>query len=238
MGERRGDTSRGRPRPPESPSPAPGPRPSRIRRALRRSPTSTLPPQGTLRWSFTWAFEGIVYVLHTQRNMQIHVGAAVVTAGHEALLDFSRLELAAIMGADRPRAGGGDDEHRRRGGDRRAVSHLVPPLVKIAKDVAAGAVLVATVNALAIAASSSTTSSTEPGRDLLVGVRRSPAHRSRGADRDAHHDRRGEGVGGAQHAPAGSLPSGHAAAAFAGWAAVTIIADPCATRRSCPRSPS
>ena len=30
----------------------------------------TLPRQGSLRWSFTWAFEGIVFVLRTQRNMQ------------------------------------------------------------------------------------------------------------------------------------------------------------------------
>ena len=49
-----------------------------------------------LRWSFNWAFEGIVYVLRTQRNMQIHVAAAVVALVMGLLLDFSRLELAAM----------------------------------------------------------------------------------------------------------------------------------------------
>ena len=48
-------TSQKETRPPE-PSEPPGPAPSRIRRALRRSPGTTLPPQGSLRWSFTWAF--------------------------------------------------------------------------------------------------------------------------------------------------------------------------------------
>ena len=88
-------TSQKETRPPEPPGPANAPErpPSRIRRILRRSPASTLPPQGSLRWSFTWAFEGIVYVLRTQRNMQIHVAAAVVALVLGLLLDFSRLEL-------------------------------------------------------------------------------------------------------------------------------------------------
>src|SRR5690606_1018103 len=60
---------------------------------------SSLPRQGSLRWSFTWAFEGIVYVLQTQRNMQIHTGAAVVALTAGLLLDFSRLEMAVMIGA-------------------------------------------------------------------------------------------------------------------------------------------
>ncbi len=219
-------TSQKETRPPEPPEPAPGPRPSRIRRALGRSPTSTLPPQGTLRWSFTWAFEGIVYVLRTQRNMQIHVGAAVVALVMGLLLDFSRLELAAIMGAISLVL----VAEMMNTAVEAAIDAVVTsyhPLVKIAKDVAAGAVLVATVNALAIAYFVFYDKLTEPGRDLLVGVRRSPTHLvvvvlivtliavvaakawvGRGTPLR------------------GGLPSGHAAAAFAGWAAVTIIAEP------------
>lgn len=199
---------------------------SRIRRALRRSHGHPLPPQGSLRWSFTWAFEGIVYVLRTQRNMQIHVAAAVVALVMGLLLDFSGLELAAIMGAIslvlvaemvNTAVEAAID----------AVVTSYHPLVKIAKDVAAGAVLVATVNALAIAYFVFYDKLTEPGRELVVGVRRAPAHLvvvtmivtviavialkawvGRGTPLR------------------GGLPSGHAAAAFAGWAAVTIIAEP------------
>ena len=213
--------------PPEAPGPPPPAEPSRIRRALGRATGAhTLPRQGSLRWSFTWAFEGIVYVLRTQRNMQIHVAAAVVALVMGLLLDFSRLELAAIMGAislvlvaemmNTALEAAID-----------AVVTSYHPLVKIAKDVAAGAVLVATVNALAIAYFVFYDKLTEPGRDLLVGVRRSPTHIvvvvmivtviavvavkawvGRGTPLR------------------GGLPSGHAAAAFAGWAAVTIIAEP------------
>jgi diacylglycerol kinase (ATP) len=212
---------------PEPAGPATRPRlPARFGRILRRKAGPTLPPQGSLRWSFTWAFEGIVYVLRTQRNMQIHVGAAVVALVMGLLLDFTRLELAAIMGAVslvlvaemiNTAIEAAID----------AVVTSYHPLVKIAKDVAAGAVLVATVNALAIAYFVFYDKLTEPGRDLLVGVRRSPSHLvvvtmivtviaviamkawvGRGTPLR------------------GGLPSGHAAAAFAGWAAVTIIAEP------------
>lgn len=207
--------------------PATAPRlPSRVGRILRRKAGPTLPRQGSLRWSFTWAFEGIVYVLRTQRNMQIHVGAAVVALVMGLLLDFTRLELAAIMGAVSLVL----VAEMMNTAIEAAIDAVVTsyhPLVKIAKDVAAGAVLVATVNALAIAYFVFYDKLTEPGRDLLVGVRRSPTHLvvvtmivtviavialkawvGRGTPLR------------------GGLPSGHAAAAFAGWAAVTIIAEP------------
>lgn len=218
---------------PPDPPPAPDARepapagPRRLRRALGRAPrAATLPPQGSLRWSFTWAFEGIVYVLRTQRNMQIHAAAAVVALVMGLLLDFSRLEFAALIGAislvlvaemlNTALEAAVD-----------AVVTSYHPLVKIAKDVAAGAVLVATVNALAIAYFVFYEKLTDPGRDLLAGVRRAPIHVvvvtmivtliivvavkawvGRGTPLR------------------GGLPSGHAAAAFAAWAAVTIIAEP------------
>ena len=212
-------------RDPAGPATAPRP-PSRVGRILRRKAGPTLPRQGSLRWSFTWAFEGIVYVLRTQRNMQIHVGAAVVALVMGLLLDFTRLELAAIMGAVSLVL----VAEMMNTAIEAAIDAVVTsyhPLVKIAKDVAAGAVLVATVNALAIAYFVFYDKLTEPGRDLLVGVRRSPTHLvvvtmivtviavialkawvGRGTPLR------------------GGLPSGHAAAAFAGWAAVTIIAEP------------
>ena len=116
-----------------------------------------------------------MYVLRTQRNMQIHVGAAVVALVMGLLLDFSRLELAAIMGAISLVL----VAEMMNTAVEAAIDAVVTsyhPLVKIAKDVAAGAVLVATVNALAIAYFVFYDKLTEPGRDLLVGVRRSPTH--------------------------------------------------------------
>jgi diacylglycerol kinase (ATP) len=212
-------------RPPEHEPGDAGPR-RRARLALRRATQPSLPRQGSLRWSFTWAFEGIVYVLRTQRNMQIHVGAAVVALVLGLLLNFTRLELAAMMGAIslvlvaemlNTAIEAAID----------AVVTTYHPLVKIAKDVAAGAVLVATANALAVAYFVFYDKLTEPGRELLIGVRRAPTHLvvvvmivtliavialkawvGRGSPLR------------------GGLPSGHAAAAFAAWAAITVIAEP------------
>ncbi len=193
----------------------------------RRAPEQTsLPRQGSLRWSFTWAFEGIVYVIRTQRNMQIHAGAAVLALASGLLLDFSRLEMAVMLGAIslvlvaemmNTAVEAAID----------AVVTTYHPLVKIAKDVAAGAVLVATVNALAIAYFVFYEHLADPGRDLLVGVRRSPTHlvvvvmivTVIAAIAIKAYTGRGTPL-------KGGLPSGHAAAAFAGWASITIIAEP------------
>lgn len=200
-------------------------RPARPR-ILRRAVRPGLPPQGSLRWSFTWAFEGIVYVLRTQRNMQLHVAAAAVALVLALVLDFTRLELAVLMVAIslvlvaemvNTAVEAAID----------AVVTSYHPLVKIAKDVAAGAVLVASVNALAIAYLVFYDKLTGPGDDLLVGVRRSPTHLvvvvliMTLLAVIAVKAATGRGT-----PLRGGLPSGHAAAAFAAWAAITIISDP------------
>jgi diacylglycerol kinase (ATP) len=214
-------TSQKQPPPPagEPPPPPPDAAPGRAR-------GSALPRQGSLRWSFTWAFEGIVYVLRTQRNMQIHVAVAVVALVLGLLLEFSRVELALVIGAVslvlvaemmNTAVEAAID----------AVVTTYHPIVKIAKDVSAGAVLVATANALAIGYLVFYDHLTDSRRDLLSGVRRSPidlvvvvmivtviaviaikAATGRGTPLR------------------GGLPSGHAAAAFAAWAAITIVAEP------------
>ena len=212
--------------PPKAPEDPPESEARRFGRMLRMATRSSLPRQHSLRWSFNWAFEGIVYVVRTQRNMQIHAAAAVFVLVMGLLLDLSRLELVAVMAAVslvlvaemlNTAIEAAID----------AVVTTYHPLVKIAKDVAAGAVLVATVNALAVAYFVFYDRLTDDSRDLLVGVRRSPTHlvvvvmiltlilviaikawTGRGTPLR------------------GGLPSGHAAAAFAGWAAITIIAEP------------
>jgi diacylglycerol kinase (ATP) len=188
--------------------------------------SSSLPRQGSLRWSFTWAFEGIVYVLRTQRNMQIHTGAAAAALLAGLLLDFSRLEMAVLLAAITLVL----VAEMMNTAIEAAIDAVVTtyhPLVKIAKDVAAGAVLVATVNALAIAYFVFYEHLSSPARDLLAGVRRSPTHlvvvvmilTVIGAIALKAYFGRGSPL-------KGGMPSGHAAAAFAAWAAVTIIAEP------------
>ena len=211
------------PSPPEAPPPAgPPPRPPWMRRARKAS----LPRQGTLRWSFTWAFEGIVYVLRTQRNMQLHVTAGVIVLILGILLDLGRLELLAIIGAvslvlvaemiNTALEAAID-----------AVVTGYHPLVKVAKDVAAGAVLVATMNALAVAYLVFYNRIARPGDSLLLGVRRSPTHLVvvamvvTVALVIALKAWTGRGT-----PLRGGFPSGHAAAAFAAWTAVTFVSEP------------
>jgi diacylglycerol kinase (ATP) len=190
----------------------------------RREPA--LPRQGSLRWSFTWAFEGIVYVLRTQRNMQIHIGAASAALVAGLVLDFTRLEMAVLLGAI-SLVLVAEMVNTAVEATIDAVVTTYHPLVKVAKDVAAGAVLVATVNALAIAYFLFYEHLSDPGRDLLAGVRRAPTHlvvvvlilTLIAAIAIKAATGRGTPL-------RGGMPSAHAAAAFASWAAITVIAEP------------
>lgn len=199
--------------------------PGPVARFFRRASGHGLPSQSSLRWSFNWAFEGIVYVLRTQRNMQIHVAVAVIALVMGLVLDFSRLEFVAVMGAVSLVL----VAEMMNTAIEAAIDAVVTtyhPLVKIAKDVAAGAVLVATVNALAVAYFVFYDRLTNNGGDLLGGVRRSPTHlvvvvmfvTVIGAIAIKAWTGRGTPL-------RGGLPSGHAAAAFAAWASITIIAE-------------
>jgi diacylglycerol kinase (ATP) len=103
----------------------------------------------SLLWSLNYAIEGIVYALRTQRNMRLHALATVVVLVAAMAFRISGLELIALLfaiclvlfaelantalEATVDLAVDGHD-----------------PLAKTAKDVAAGAVLVASVNAVAV----------------------------------------------------------------------------------------
>ena len=101
------------------------------------------------------------------------------------------------------------------------------PLVKVAKDVAAGAVLIAAACATAIAYLVLYGRLTEPGRNLLRGVRQAPTHvvlialavTVLAAIAIKAYVGRGTPL-------RGGFPSGHAAVAFAGWMAITIVVAP------------
>ena len=100
-------------------------------------------------WSLNFAIAGVVYALRTQRNMRIHVAAAVLTLIAALVLQISPLVIAAILFAI----------------SLVFVTELIntaveaavdlstegyDPLAKIAKDVAAGAVLIAATNAIVV----------------------------------------------------------------------------------------
>ena len=99
--------------------------------------------------SFNFAFEGIIHVLRTQRNMRIHFVIAVAVLVAALVVGVDQLELIALL---------------------LAISFVLiaemlntaieaaidvattsfDPMAKLAKDIAAGAVLIATVNAVAV----------------------------------------------------------------------------------------
>lgn len=103
----------------------------------------------SLLWSFNYAIQGILYALRTQRNMRLHVLAAGVVFVAALMFGVSRLEMIAllftislVLTAELANT---------------AVEATVDvavdrfdPLAKIAKDVAAGAVLVSSLNAVAV----------------------------------------------------------------------------------------
>lgn len=190
----------------------------------RRAPA--LPRQGSLRWSFTWAFEGIVYVLRTQRNMQLHVVAATVAIVLGLVVDITRIEMMAIILA----ASLVIIAEMVNTAVEAAIDAVVTdyhPLVKVAKDVAAGAVLVAAVNSGAVAYLVFYHHLTGPRREIADGVRQTPTLLVVAAlmltVMVAIVIKAATGRGTPLR---GGWPSGHAAAAFSAWAAITIIADP------------
>lgn len=103
----------------------------------------------SLLWSFDYAIQGMVYTLRTQRNMRLHALAASVVLVGALLFRIRGLELVALLFA---------------------ISLVViaelfntaieatvdiaieafDPMAKVAKDVAAGGVLIASVNAVAV----------------------------------------------------------------------------------------
>jgi diacylglycerol kinase (ATP) len=104
----------------------------------------------SILWSFEYAIAGVVYALRTQRNMRIHVAAAVITLIAALVLQVSTYGLVAIVFAislvfvtelANTAIEAAVD----------VATTTYDPLAKIAKDVAAGAVLVAASNALVVA---------------------------------------------------------------------------------------
>jgi len=177
----------------------------------------------TLLQSFNNAFQGLVYSVRYQRNMRIHLAVTVVVLVGSIFLNLSRLELVAVLFAislvlvmelvnsavetviD-------------------LVTDAFDPRAKAAKDLSAGAVLVAAVNAVAVAYLVLMDRLANVSLEVLSAIRRSPVHLTIVAlvlvvaAVIAIKAVRGRGT-----PLSGGLPSGHAAVAFAGWTAVTFV---------------
>ena len=107
----------------------------------RASPGTPAHPRATFLSAFRFAWQGVMHVLRSQRNARIHVGVAAAVIAAALGLRVPGLELAVlvlcitlVIGAEMMNT------------VVESIADLVSPgyhpLAKIAKDVAAGAVLV------------------------------------------------------------------------------------------------
>jgi diacylglycerol kinase (ATP) len=184
----------------------------------RRRPPSLLE-------SFNVAFEGIIHVLRTQRNMRLHflIAAGVLVAALS--FDVSRLELVVLLLAiafvliaemvNTAIEAAVD-----------VASTAFDPMAKLAKDIAAGAVLIAAINAVAVGYLVFSGQVGERSSQFLDRLSDAPAELTLIAlvltilvvITTKAFTGRGTPL-------RGGLPSGHAAVAFAGWMAVTLALE-------------
>ena len=175
--------------------------------------------------SFNFAFEGIIHVLRTQRNMRIHFGAAFVVLVTALVFDISRLELIALLIAIvfvliaemiNTAVEAAVD----------VASTSFDPMAKLAKDIGAGAVLIAAINAIAVGYLVFSAQVADESSRLLDRLSEAPAELTLVAlvmtiaVVIALKALSGRGT-----PLRGGWPSGHAAVAFAGWMAVTLVLD-------------
>lgn len=187
----------------------------RLRRPLRRPPS--------IFESFNFAVEGIIHVLRTHRNMRVHFAVAILVLVAAVWVGVSKLELIALLLAI---AFVFITEMINSALEQAidVATTSFDPLAKLAKDVAAGAVLIATVNAVAIGYLVFAGEVSERSTRLLDRLRDAPANLTLIAlvltilIVIATKAYTGHGT-----PLRGGLPSGHAALAFAGWMAATYV---------------
>lgn len=103
----------------------------------------------SLLWSFNYAIEGIVYAVRTQRNMRLHVLAAFAVLVSGLTLGVERWEMVALLFAITFVFVAELANTAIEATVDLSVEHF-DPMAKTAKDVAAGAVLIASMNAVAV----------------------------------------------------------------------------------------
>ncbi len=174
--------------------------------------------------SVNFAFEGIIHVLRTQRNMRIHFAVAAVVLVAAVAADVTKLELIVLLLAIAFVLIAEMINSAIEGAIDVATSSF-DPLAKLAKDIAAGAVLIAAINAVAVGYLVFSGKTASRSARLIDRVRDAPAELTIVAlvvtvivvIAIKAWTGRGSPL-------RGGLPSGHAAVAFAGWIALTYIA--------------
>ena len=174
--------------------------------------------------SFNYAFEGVIHALRTQRNMRIHFAIAAAVLVLAFVYDVTRLELIALMIAIAFVL----IAEMVNTAVEATIDLSTPsfdPLAKIAKDLAAGAVLIAAVNAVAVGYLVLADRLANPTSRLVNRLGDAPINLTLIAlvltliVVIAVKAATGRGT-----PLRGGLPSGHAALAFGGWTAITFIA--------------
>jgi diacylglycerol kinase (ATP) len=174
--------------------------------------------------SFNYAFEGLIHVLRTQRNMRVHFLAAAVVLVVALVVNVSKIELIALLISIlfvlvtemvNTAIEGAID----------VATSSFDPMAKLAKDIAAGAVLLATINAIAVGYLVFSGKVASRSARLLDRVRDAPAELTVVAlvvtVIVVISVKAWTGSGTPLR---GGLPSGHAALAFAAWIAATYAA--------------
>jgi len=173
--------------------------------------------------SFNFAIEGIIHVLRTQRNMRIHFGVAIAVLVAALAFDVSRIELVALLLAiafvliaemiNTAIEAAVD-----------VASTSFDPMAKLAKDIGAGAVLIAAVNAIAVGYLVFSGQVAEESSRLLDRLSEAPAELTLIAlVLTIALVIALKALSGRGSPLRGGWPSGHAAVAFAGWMAITLV---------------
>jgi len=176
--------------------------------------------------SFNYAFEGIIHVLRTQRNLRIHFVVAIAVLVAALIVDVSKIELIVLLLAITFVLIAEMINSAIEAAIDVATSSF-DPLAKLAKDIAAGAVLIASINAVVVGYLVFSGQVAESGSNLVDRLRDAPAKLTIIALAlvvilvIATKALTGRGT-----PLRGGLPSGHAAVAFAAWMAVTQMLDP------------
>ena len=175
--------------------------------------------------SLNWAFEGVIHGLRTQRNMRIHFAVATVVLILAFSYGVTKLELMALLVAiSFVLIAEMVNTAIEATIDLSATSF--DPLAKTAKDIAAGAVLIAAVNAVVIGYLVFADRLARPSSRLVERLRDAPSNLTLIAlilvilIVIASKALTGRGT-----PLSGGLPSGHAALAFGGFTAIAFIAE-------------
>ncbi len=174
--------------------------------------------------SFNYAFEGIIHVLRTQRNMRIHLAIGVAVIVLALVVNVTKFELIALLISItfvliaemlNSAVEGAVD----------IATTSFDPMAKLAKDIAAGAVLIAAINAIAVGYLVFADKVSNRSSDVLDRLRNAPAEVTVVALVLTVIAVIGTKAWTGRGTPLrGGLPSGHAAVAFAGWMAATYVA--------------